>query len=500
MKRKLFLTLIMLFTLAAFTFGLVACDDDEPEHVHEYAETVIEPTCTEQGYTVYTCDCGYSYTDNYVDAIGHEFTDYVSDHNAYYNSDGTKTAVCNHGCGATHTVEREIGDLINKDNFNFPIMYVNTENEAAITSKEEYVKCEISITNTEEEYKLIAAAAGIRGRGNTTWNMPKKPYRIKFDKKTNLFGFGKAKSWALIANYGDQSFLRNALAYETGRLLGEDYTTETQFINVYLNGTYQGLYLLCEQTEVGSSRVNVSDDLSTVDTGYLIELDHKLNKNTALENEYFMIGKTPYCIKDPDADDDDFTQAHYEFIKDYVTAAFNAADGDYADVETYFDVSSWVNCYIVHELFHCCDVGNTSFFMYKDTGGKLCCGPLWDFDVSSGNCSYGEAVARNDGLYAAAASQWYKKLLQHDEFKAAVVARLNEKYQEIEDRIDALCEQYAANAYDFETNFIKWDILGIAVWPNTAEIGALDTWAKHVEYLKTWLTGSMEYLLSVYSV
>lgn len=492
----------IIIAICAILFGagsLAACDK-VVTHEHLYNETIVEPTCLEQGYTLHTCECGDNYIDNYTNALGHEFTDYVSDRNAYYDSDGTKTAFCNRGCGAKNTVKREISNLIQKENFNFPIIYIDTENETAITSKEEYVKCIISITNTEEEYKINEASAGIRGRGNTTWEMPKKPYRIKFDKKTNLFGFGKAKSWVLIANYGDQSFLRNVLAYETGNLLGEDYTTKTQFINLYLNGMYQGLYLLCEQTEIGSSRVNVSDDVSVVDTGYLVELDFKIDYDIALDNEYFMIDTTPYCIKDPKADKSGFTQEHYDFIKNYTTAAFAAADGDYTDVENYFDISSWVNCYIVHELFHCCDVGGTSFFMYKDAGGKLCCGPLWDFDVSSGNCNYHNNVARNDCLWAGIRSQWYNKLLQHAEFKAAVVARLNEKHQEIEDRINAVCELYAGKAYDFETNFIKWEILGIGVWPNTAEIGALNTWIKHVEYLKTWLAGSMDYMLSVYSI
>lgn len=97
---------------SALVLGLSACNE---MHVHRYAQAVTAPTCTEQGYTTYTCRCGESYVDNYVEALGHEFTDYVFNNDATYDSDGTKTAACNHaGCLVTDTIPVENTQLMEK--------------------------------------------------------------------------------------------------------------------------------------------------------------------------------------------------------------------------------------------------------------------------------------------------------------------------------------------------------------------------------------------------
>ena len=97
-----------------------------------------------------------------------------------------------------------------------PVMVINTVDEAPILDKENYVTCSISVSNAKAEYCFNELSAGIRGRGNTTWNMPKKPYKVKFDSKIDLFGNGAAKKWTLIANYSDPSLIRKYLAYMIG--------------------------------------------------------------------------------------------------------------------------------------------------------------------------------------------------------------------------------------------------------------------------------------------
>jgi hypothetical protein len=85
------------------------------------------------------------------------------------------------------------------------------------------------------------------------------------------------------------------------------YTTTVQFVELYLNGQYDGVYLLCEQTEVGSTRVDISDDLDNTDTGYLIELDARAPDEGTLDREYFTIDGTHYAVKSPDPEEDDYT-------------------------------------------------------------------------------------------------------------------------------------------------------------------------------------------------
>ena len=99
----------------------------------------------------------------------------------------------------------------------------------------------------------------IKGRGNSTWNADKKPYNIKLDSKTDLFGMGKNKSWCLLANATEVSMIRNQLAYDFARGIGIDTTSPTRHVNLYLNGEYAGLYLLTEKVDIGENRIDIYD-------------------------------------------------------------------------------------------------------------------------------------------------------------------------------------------------------------------------------------------------
>lgn len=114
----------------------------------------------------------------------------------------------------------------------------------------------------------------MKGRGNATWGYAKKPYQIKLGKKTDLFGMGKAKTWILLANYMDESFLRNAVAFKLSDELGLDYSPESTFVNLYVDNIFVGLYQLCEKTQIGTNRIEISD---------LEELNEKANEGVDLD-------------------------------------------------------------------------------------------------------------------------------------------------------------------------------------------------------------------------
>ena len=105
--------------------------------------------------------------------------------------------------------------------------------------------------------------------------MEKKSYRLQLDEKYNMLGIdtGEAKTWVLLANHCDQSMLRNRTGFRLGNMLdGIECSSSDIFVDLYINGRYNGVYLLCEQVAVQKHRVNikVTDDLNS---GYLIELD-----------------------------------------------------------------------------------------------------------------------------------------------------------------------------------------------------------------------------------
>lgn len=381
----------------------------------------------------------------------------------------------------------------------FPFVTINTENNAEIVSKDDYLTCSVSINNCEEEYDLTEEPAQIKGRGNSTWDFPKKPYKLKFDSKIDLFGNGKAKTWTLIANYVDKSLSRNLLAYNIATAIGLENTTTTQCVHLTLNGDYQGVYLVCEQQEVGSTRIDIQDGLDDVDTGYLLELDARAVDEGVEGIDYFTFYGQPYGIKSPDVEDDDWNSNFIDYISGYIADCYSAILGnDYELIEQLIDTESFAKCYIVHELMHCVDVGYSSFYMYKDAGGKLICGSVWDFDISSGNCDYEDDVNDWSVMYAKNANRWYKKLFAHEEFEELVSEILYDNKTVIQNTIDEVVESQLNAKYDNELNFEVWNILNKYVWPNPQAILNLKTWESQLEYLQSWLNSSLDCMLDEY--
>lgn len=394
------------------------------------------------------------------------------------------------GCGSNGIDE---GSL---DEKTFPVVYIQTENGVEIVSKEEYVGCLVTISNTAEEYKIENESARIKGRGNSTWSFPKKPYKLKFDSKINLFGNGKEKTWTLIANYCDKSLTRNLMAYEVARAIGLENTSSAVPVNLVMNGDYCGVYLLCEQVEIGKTRVNIESDLKDIDTGYLVEMDGRAPEEGVEDVDYFVIDDINYAVKDPETDDENFTSQHLDFIKNYFTEAFNALSSDYENVKNYIDVESFAKCYIVHEMFNCIDVGYSSFYMYKVKQGKLYAGPIWDFDISSGNCDYGENGT--DVLYAKEKNVWYNKLLEYEEFNNLVGQILEENKEIINSTIQAVVDYQIEYKENNSANFDVWGIMGIYVWPNTEEIVKIKTFEGQVYYLHNWVNKKFGYMQEIY--
>ena len=189
-----------------------------------------------------------------------------------------------------------------------PVVFINTKDRAPIVSKDDYVDATIRIIGTPDNGGDFSGEMKIKGRGNSTWGMPKKPYKMKFDQKTSLLGEPKDKEWVLLANYVDNTSLRSETAFFIGRLSLLEWTPRTHFVEVFLNEVYDGTYQLCEQIKIAEDRVNVTDD------GYLLEVDFR----AAGENEIYFkpTNLNNYVvIKEPDVALND---ARYHWIQDYV--------------------------------------------------------------------------------------------------------------------------------------------------------------------------------------
>ena len=123
-----------------------------------------------------------------------------------------------------------------------PIVWIETENREAITSKEDYVKGTVTISKTPPFTEGFEATMRIRGRGNATWSYAKKPYRIKLDSKSKILGMPADKDWVLLAEYCDKSLLRTTYAFELSKLMELPWTPHGYHVEVFLNGSYNGTY------------------------------------------------------------------------------------------------------------------------------------------------------------------------------------------------------------------------------------------------------------------
>ena len=274
-----------------------------------------------------------------------------------------------------------------------PVMFINTENNAAITSKENYLNatyyldpmgCEgvEALGSFNEQLPLE-----IRGRGNYTWNgFNKKPYRLKFAAKTAIMGMNKSKHFALMANADDElSGLRNAVGYELARMLGMPWTPSAKPVEVVLNGDYIGLYFLTETVRVDSDRVNVVEqadgetDPLAITGGWLVEIDNYDSDPHVRITEgngarIIFTYKTPEELS---SQQEQFLRTQMENIDD----AIYTKDKNSTKWEEYIDLDQLVRFYIVQEILDNAESFHGSCYMSREKGEheKWKFGPVWDF-------------------------------------------------------------------------------------------------------------------------
>jgi hypothetical protein len=372
-----------------------------------------------------------------------------------------------------------------------PIIYLTTATGADVKSKEVYINGNIIVdANNGFKQDVTNIPLQVKGRGNSTWSLfPKKPYRLKFSSKAAMLGMPAAKNWGLLANYNDKTLMRNKIAFDLGKRIGADYTPQSRFVEVVLNGQYWGNYLLTSLVEIHENRVNITE-LKATDTspaaitgGYIVELDYKLDA------DYFWRSTTknlPFTIKEPE----DITTDQFAYIKNYMQAAedalyapnWNDAENGYAK---YIDADSFMRWYVVNETMKNQDTWDfSSIFYYKDRGGKLGMGPIWDFDISSGNCETPISIVPT-GWYSRYGT-WMIRLAQdqawnlrwRNKWKAWRLKEVQQIFTDIDNNAAYL--KLSADA-----NFRKWPILDKYVFPNAVYLGTYD---KEVAYFKNYLT------------
>ena len=294
-------------------------------------------------------------------------------------------------------------------NTGLPIVRINT-NGQSVSRRDTWVpgaSMRIELPDGTVDYE---GSLSLKGRGNGTWTETnKKPYALKLDEKAKILGMHKQKRWCLLANYKDRTLLRNDISFWVARQTEMPYTVSGRFVELVWNGKHMGNYYLCEQIRIDNHRVDIANpNLQDPEKGgMLILIDDFLDysssdrydkspmvgfRSTGASSRY----KLPYVLKDPDEDENGnlltSSSPTFKYLQNYVKNMEDAIYGlknnsDNSKVKKYLDYDRAIDYVLIQELTMNHDSYNTwpqagpkSAYMYKDSCGLLCYGPVWDFD------------------------------------------------------------------------------------------------------------------------
>lgn len=377
---------------------------------------------------------------------------------------------------------------------NVPALYITIPDFPELedlTDKETYLNAVLKVDGNGWFEDLDSAPVLIKGRGNSTWGYPKKPYRLKFDKKISICGFDKSKSYALIANYIDCTLMRNTIALKIAQLLEMPYTNHCQPIRVYFNGICKGAYIITEKIGISSSSVDLDEE-----TGILLELDSNFDEAYKFKSAKYDL---PVMVKDPDFDEvaemkgvtpealldtwkNDFEEFEEKVYKDM-------------DLSDCLDMESFVNYMLVYNI-----CGNReilwpkSLYMYKRSIDDVYhFGPVWDFDWAFSYDNGTEDKSPELPLWAGAwdplkGQPFFKKICSTSEFRMLY----KQKLDFFKDNLLPLLMDYIDEYIELiEPSAIENGVL----WPPVEGVtsGSFD-FNKNIEMLKQWISDRMEYI------
>lgn len=416
------------------------------------------------------------------------------------------------------------------DSTNLPLFIINTKGVYIVD--EPKISAELKIIYNKSKYNHSTDSAniyhgniGIEIRGRYSASLPQKPYgletRNQLGENLNvpLFHMPEENDWILLANYNDKTFLRNTLAFEIFRKMGH-YAPRTQFCELIVNDSYQGIYVFTEKIKRDKNRINISklnadensgDDLTG---GYIIKVDYFDDSNSWM-SRFHPIGQADknvhFVYYYPKPEDITSNQLVYikNFINEFETTLYSPNTYDQQQtLSDYIDINSFIDYFLVNELARNVDGYKKSSYFHKDKdskGGLLHAGPVWDFDWAFKNineCYFGAtdgsgwAYRIHDCNPWPVPPSWMVRLLQSQDF----AKKVNERYFAL--RSSYLSEEFIFDYIDSAAfvldeaqtrHYQKWQILGLNV--GTPETDAQpSTYAGEIDKFKLWISKRLHWL------
>lgn len=408
--------------------------------------------------------------------------------------------------------------------FNLPLVFIETDGDSIpddpkITARMKVVfRGEGQLTLLDDInnplYVQYDGFIGIETRGVGSQAWPKKQYAVETrdaegdNLNISLLGLPKENDWILYAPYHDKSLMRNVLVYMWARRLGW-YAPRTVYVEVLLNGDYEGLYVLTEKIKQDKARVDIAEleesDVTgdALTGGYIVKVDRELTTGPPFSGWISPFrGNARQTIQYDyhDPKEKDLTSEQQLYIRNYITSFEHLMkEGDYADpvvgYRAYIDVPSFVDFILLSELSKNSDAYRRSSYFYKDRdsrGGKLVAGPVWDFNFSLANAnSYGTATTGwNVDRALSFVPFWWPLLFYEPAFAQQLSDRwrmlrqstfsLDSLYQDIDRVIAELGEAK-------DRNFERWDVLGQSLDPPRDGDTLRTTYEGEILWMKDWL-------------
>lgn len=409
-----------------------------------------------------------------------------------------------------------------------PSFSINTGSNAIVDEP----KVDATMTITEKGAESYSGNIGIEFRGASSQLFPKKSFGLETRDQNNedvdvsLLGFPEEEDWILYGPYSDKSLMRNVLIYDLAREMNH-YASRTRFVELTINGSYQGIYVFMEKLKRDDNRIAINklkdDEISGEDLtgGYILKIDKTAGTNLGEgynDRNSFVSGYDPvdanigqkinFLYEDPDAED--ITAEQKTYITQYVGQFEDAlGSADFSDPEfgyvAYIDTESFIDFFLLNELSNNVDGYRLSTFMYKDKNEKLKMGPIWDFNLAFGNADYCEGGESNVWAYKFnercpedfyQVPFWWDRLLQDPAF----VQQLKDSWTALrgsvfsESTLLSKIDSYSATlekAGAVTPNYAQWPVLGTYIWPNNF-IGK--TYAEETGYLKGWVSDRLLWL------
>lgn len=398
---------------------------------------------------------------------------------------------------------------------NLPHLYINTFNGRDITSKSTEVYARLWLVDEDDQVAFYDSVL-IRGRGNSTWGLEKKPYRIKFPEKRRFLGPDRAnaKKWTLLANHGDKTLFRNALASYVGDVCGQVFTPGAKFVDLTLNNQYRGNYQISDQIEVRKRRVDVSEQdypftsQSDYTGGYLVEADGFAEYIDGISGWQTNVKGVPMTIHYPDEDEIGSIQFTYirNFVNSFENRLFNVSFESTRGYHNYVDSLSLISWYLANEITANPDYVWSTYF-YKEKGDQhLYFGPLWDHDIAFDNDNrlenrdhrdpsrelIADIAFTNNGM-----EQWIQRMWEDDWFKRLVFDQYSKLYQNglldlLIAKVDSLSELLNESQ---QLNYQRWNIRQRTL----REVVIYSTYDEYVEFVRRFLRVRIPALMQAFS-